>query len=368
MAEPTTTNKSKSSNPLAGVEPGKLTVDDKMRFGPQRMAYAAAHDIAIGIASRVREATSQKFVVIAGTQLLADFANLEASKLSLIGLIHEYIRIKSFAESVKDEKEALSDEGVLEAVAGLAGAGAAVAAAAAGVNPFVAAALGVLSLMQSDVEIHGAETPVDRLAFEIDVAAAVKDAGAAKVLIPDFMVQPLANSSDSKLQELLGQVAKAKGDAWDSVAHFIARLSKAEADLDLAITEKKVAKEIDLLRVAVRDGRRDLEPFHRPLSKADEVFDDMQAQWRKIETGAELSTLARMLRVEAIHRMSPIYLHVAIVASGGHHRIHKHLLRMLFAGDGLTFAGGAVARWALLAGDGSIDRGGVLSASKTGAF
>jgi len=365
MAEATTTNKSKSSNPLAGVEPGKLTIDDKMRFGPQRMAYSAAHDIASEIASKVSDSTRQKIVVIAGTQLLADFANLEATKLSLLGLQLEYRRIEANVNRIDQESASTADEGALEAVVGVAGAGV-VALAAAGTNPFVAAALGVLSLMQSDVEFHGTETPVDRLAFEIDVAAAVKAAGAAKVLIPEFMIRPLADSSSSKLQALLEQVAAAKGDAWNAVAPFIARLTRAEADLDLAVTEKRDAKEIELLRVNVREARRDLEPFHRPLSKADQVFDEMQAQWRKTETGTELSTLARMLRAEAIHAMSPTYLHCAIVASGGHHRIHRHLLRMLFAGDGLTFSGGAVARWALLATDGSIELGGVLSASKSG--
>jgi hypothetical protein len=62
--------------------------------------------------------------------------------------------------------------------------------------------------------------------------------------------------------------------------------------------------------------------------------------------------LARLLRAEAIRVRQPAFLNAAVVASGGHNRIIRNLFRMLFLGDGLSFAGGATVRWALLGSDG----------------
>jgi hypothetical protein len=345
---------------------GTTTIDDKMRFGPQRMAYGATKDLAIEIADAVSDHIKGKVVVIAGTQLMTDFANLEATKVTLAGLEGEYSRIAEFVASMSESARRGPDGAAKLPVRAARSDAAGMVAAAAGANPFVAAAVGVLNLLRSDVEYHGTQTSIDRLAFELHVAGALQRRGAAKVFVPDLMVQPHTSVTDSKLLETLEKVASAKRAAWLAVAPLVTRLARAEALLDHAISEKQDAATLEKLRVEVREARQDLEPFNAPLSHADQIFDALQAQWREIKQDAELSGLARMLRIEAIKKLDPVFVHCAVVDSGGHHRIRKNLLWMIFIGDGLTFTGGAVARWGLLAPDGAVELGGIVSATRTG--
>ncbi len=77
--------------------------------------------------------------------------------------------------------------------------------------------------------------------------------------------------------------------------------------------------------------------------------------------------LGRLLRAEAIAALAPpAYLHAAVVSSGGHHRTSQSLLRMIFLGDGLSFASGATVRWALLEANGAVsEHGGIWSAMRS---
>jgi len=75
-----------------------------------------------------------------------------------------------------------------------------------------------------------------------------------------------------------------------------------------------------------------------------------------------------LLRAEAIRKSDSVFLHGAIVSSGGHQRISRSLFRFLLFGDGLSFKGGVVIRWGLLAADGSVIKGGIRSLSMTNAF
>lgn len=54
-----------------------------------------------------------------------------------------------------------------------------------------------------------------------------------------------------------------------------------------------------------------------------------------------------------------VYLHAKVVSAGGHHRIRRTLLRMIFVGDGLGLTGGAIVCWALSGNSESILQGGI---------
>jgi hypothetical protein len=77
-----------------------------------------------------------------------------------------------------------------------------------------------------------------------------------------------------------------------------------------------------------------------------------------------------MLRAEqlSITLKGAVYLHAAVVSSGGHNRVSRSLLRILFFGDGLSSMGGAVARWALLEADGAVTTGGIRAAREGARF
>jgi hypothetical protein len=358
-------------------EAGKTTIDEKMRFGPLHLAYASARDLAYSIGITIADKTKDDTVVVAGTQLLADYANLQAALLTLDGLKKDYELLQKFAKELKGKTrgfvaEAAADANLRAKAPGQPAPAAPVleaAAAAAAANPFVAAALGALSLLQSDVEFHGTETKIDRLTFELAVAGTLKKFETKKVLIPDLVLAPLQIPKSSVFRTALDAVAEAKSKAWLEIAPFIKRALDAEAELDKAAQEKDAVKKaaaVDSAQAELDTARRNLEPLNTPLMRADQALEDLQEGWRKVEAGEVLSTLARMLRVESIATTKvdgklPIYLHCAVVDSGGHHRIHRSLLRMLFFGDGLSFAGGAIVRWALLDSDGSIRQSGMVS-------
>jgi hypothetical protein len=373
-----------ANNTAAGVaaalaekpEAGKTTIDEKMKFGPLRLAYESARDLGYSIGITIADKIKDETVVIAGTQLLADYANLQAALLTLDGLQKDYELLQRFAKEMRSKTGGF----VVEGAPGLQAKGTGIvqespalaadtAAAAATANPIVAAALGALALLQSDVEFHGAETKVDRLAFELAVAGTLKKYDTKKVIIPDLVLAPLQVPKNSVFRTALDAVAEAKAKAWLEIAPLIKRALDAEAALDKAAQVKDADQKAAAVATAQAEldtARRNLEPINTPLMRADQALDDLQAEWRKVEPGEQLTALARMLRVEAIATLRvdgkpPIYLHCAVVESGGHHRIHRSLLRMLFFGDGLSFAGGAIVRWALLASDGSIEQSGMVS-------
>ncbi len=184
---------------------------------------------------------------------------------------------------------------------------------------------------------------VDPLAFEITLAASVKAGGASKVFVPDLMAIPLAEATEGSLRDRIGKVQNAKARAWAAVGPLIIEMVKLEAQLDEAARTGD-QELFDKLSAQVSNMRRDLQPVSDPLSRADQRFAELQNQWNKTVEPSGLSQLARLLRAEAIHAMNPLYLHAQVVLSGGHHRISQHLLRMLFLGDGLSFAGGAISQ------------------------
>lgn len=348
-------------------EQGKTTIDDKMFFEPVRLSYESSSLLAKRIASRIAERVAGQSVVIVRESLLADFANLNATYLTLQQLRNEYDALAQRAAGAIPTP-AFSKEGVksrgfvkesLAATAAVAGVATAAVAASGPLAPVVGAALGLVALLRQDVEYHGEQTTVDALAFEIALANDLKAAGATRVVVPDLTLLPPSTGEDS-IQVQLAAVQEARNRAWTEITPLIAELAGLERELDEA-TRAKAQQEIDALAPRITAARRDLDPLALPLERADQKLTDLQTQWAQADQATGMSVLARMLRAESLHSLDPIYVHAAVIASGGHHRISRNLFRMVFMGDGLSFQGAAIVRWAMLGRDGSLLEGGILT-------
>jgi hypothetical protein len=348
---------------------GKTSIDDKMFFDPERLSYKSAAHIAAKIACKIREQVDGRVVVIAGTRLLADFANLQAVYAILDELRREYGSVADqaqlpVAQTVPKESKIIDEGFVDDAV------GAVTKAAASAITPVttvVGAALGLVSLFRQDVEYHGEKTVVDALTFEIALAAQVHHQGARIVFVPELSVLPALEIEDSRLQDSLNQVLQAKAKAWTAVGPMISVLVRLEGELDQAAKTKK-QDDLDRLSIEVSNMRRDLAPIADPLGRLDQRLSDLQSQLNQVEPTTGLIELARLLRAEWLRVMEPTYLHAAVVSSGGYYRITRNLFRTLFIGDGLSFSGGATVRWALLEKDGSVALGGIETIAAKGKF
>jgi hypothetical protein len=369
------------------VEPdaGKTSVDDKMMFETERLSYESADAIACAIALELRTQLKTQTVVIVGTALLADFANLDALRVTFKDLENEYEAIGTRAAAVRQAPSQpgakapqagatprLLDEVLVPEASGPAALVGALSAAAIGAAaasmlgvaaPLVGAALGLAGLLKQDTQYYGDRTSLDPLAFELALADRVKRGGATAVIVPNLTVFEPAKKPDS-LIACLERLQAAKSAAWSSVGPLIAALVSLEKSLAEASAAKNQV-EVDRLSKELGEMRRNLDPLAIPLERADQRLADLQAMWEKVDDSTGWSLLARMLRAEAVHAHRPVYLHAAIVSSGGHHRINRSLWRLLTFSDGLSFTGGAVARWALLDRHGRIEKGGILSRRST---
>ncbi|MCI0348480.1 MAG: hypothetical protein L0Z53_03555 [Acidobacteriales bacterium] len=349
---------SKSVTPLEG----KTSVDDKMFFEPERLSYQSAEAIVDRIAAQIRPKATEhppRKLVIIGAPLLADFANLQAAYLGLEGLHREYSTLAEHSgrlmQRLQPQKAAL--EG-LAFDSSLALAQTAPAALLPATNA-IGAALGLVSFFREDVAYTGIKTNVDSLAFELALAAKLKALGVKEVFVADLMFVPLAEARQDSLRGRLAAVQEAKASAWANMGPIIGEMIRLESDLDDAVKAKNQSS-CDQLSQRLSLLRRNAEPITTPLGRLDQHFAELQNRWNQTDPAAGLSGLARLLRAEAIHQLNPRYLHAKVVSSGGHHRVSRSLLRMIFTGDGLSFAGGAIARWALLNSNGSVEDGGIV--------
>ena len=351
---------------------GKTTVDDKMTFEAERLSYQAADDIAARIACDLRTELVGRTVVIASTALLADFANLEGLRVTLTELHAEYDAITNRAggtvpgspptteKTLTDEQPLRINEAFVSPGSKLgATIGGAVSASVGGVLPLINAGLGLVGLLRQDTEYHGDRSTLDSLSFEIALADRVKCAGASAVFVPNLTVfQPLRGHGG--LVWRLKWLQAAMAAAWASVGPVIAKLVGVEKLLADAQAEKH-NDEVDRLSKELTSIRGELDPLALPLERADQRLADLKANWEKIDDTTGWSPLARMFRAEALREHRPVYLHAAIVSSGGHHRVNRSLWQLLSFSDGLSFNGGAVARWALLDASGALSRGGIFT-------
>ena len=353
----------------ASVTPleGKTTIDDKMFFEPERLSYECAIAIAAEIVDKVKNAEingdwlKEATIVLAGTQLLVDFANLQAAYTTLESLTRDYQSVAGLGTELS--KPASLEEGIEEAIPT---SGSIISAITAAIVPGIApatalvnATLGLVSFFREDVEYHGIKTTIDPLAFEITLASQLKRAGAKEVIIPDLRVDSTVLISENSLNARLAKAQLAKTAAWAVVAPLITELVQLEAELEEVAREGNQS-EFDRLSISISALRRNMQPISEPLSRCDQQLASLQEQWNKRDESNGTSALARMLRAETILAAGSTYLHAKVVSSGGHHRISRSLLRSIFVGDGLSFAGGATARWALLGKTGDVIEGGVI--------
>ncbi|MEO7141934.1 MAG: hypothetical protein ABI165_00350 [Bryobacteraceae bacterium] len=347
-----------SQNSAAGLT-GTTTLDDKMMFEPGRLSYESADHIAQQIADEVQREIQGKTVVVLDTTVLNDLANLRAATVELEALVIEYKGLADNAGALQERRAAVAavPQDAVRSFSMIAPVASASVAALSSLNAVVGAGLGLVSLFRQDVALHGTETKVDPLALEIAVGARLKAAGAEKVFLSDLIIPEPAK--DKSLQKAIREVEEVKARAWQAIAPSVSALVQLDAKLDQAVTAKNQA-DVDTLTAEISGLRRDLQPVSDPLTRADQRLSDLNKQWNSIDDKSGLSVLARLLRAEAIHAMKAIYLHCAVVASGGHNRIVRSLWRTMFSGDGVSFMGGAVARWALLEKDGSLTKGGIL--------
>jgi hypothetical protein len=225
--------------------------------------------------------------------------------------------------------------------------------------------LGVASLFREDVSFSGVKTAVDDLSLQIELAARLGEHGYQSVLIPAFFIVPARDDREDSLRGRLKAAENAKTLVWQVVTPKISALVDLDTQLDQA-TRNANQKDVDQLTQQLNALRGDLSPITEPLAKLDQQFSDIMAELRKQDPATGLTGLARLLRAEAICNLHPVFLHVKVVSSGGHNKITRSLLRTLFTGDGLTFMGGLVVRWALLDATGALQDGGILTARHAG--
>lgn len=356
-------------SPAAQALDGKTTVDDKMVFEPERLSYLSAVDLAARIAAAIPgDNAAERPVVIAGVPFLSDLANLVAIGTLLDTLAEDYQSLGEQADHLREKR--LPQTGADTDVVTLRAANvmsvlppfAPVAAVAAGLNT----AIGIVSLFREDVSFSGVRTGVDSLAFEIAVAGELKKRGFATVLIPDLFVVPTHDAVKDSLRGRLQAIERAKLKLWQTITPIVSELVDLDTQLDQASRDSR-QPDVDRLSGEIAVLRRDLSPITEPLSKADQRLSEILAQLQHVDP-AGMTGLARLLRAEAIRARTPAFLHLKVVSSGGHNRTSRSLLRTLFAGDGLSFMGGLVARWALLNEKGEVENGGVLTGRQAGRF
>jgi hypothetical protein len=359
MATPPTAPALPAVTPLAGT----TTVDDKMTFEPVRLSYKSAGKLAQRIADAAAAWTTKKQVVIAEASLLTQFSNLQSFYISLDDIAQDYEALSAHAgdTQIRLGMRVAVERDSVDAVTPLA---------QPLVQPVVAAvnaALGLASLFRTDVDFHGVAAPLDALAFELSLAGHLVAQGAKTVFVPALMYIAKPDDSDGSILSRIHKLQQAKGAAWQAAGPLISRLVSLEGDLDDAVTAKDQDR-VDQLSSEVSALRRDLDPLSAALARSDQRLADLQKAWLDTDKDTGLTALASMLRAEAIQKMDVVFLHAAVVSSGGHNRISRNLFRTLFAGDGLSFLGGVTVRWALLGRDGSVTNGGILSHSETGTF
>lgn len=343
---------------------GKTTVDDKVVFEPQRLSYDAARVIAEKIARRISARTRDKLVVIAGTQLLADFSNLVATKAVLEELANEY---DALAEATHASTPVLPAKVRSHRFRSTELLNLNLAAPLGAVTAGVQGALALLSLFRQDVDYKGVPVSIDTLGFELELAARIRMHKASEVIVPDFALLAAPEKGAGALRTLVEKVKEARAKV---ILAAVSKIPQPKHD-DIAedVIEKKSGSHVvDLNDLPSPEPRSNLEMVREVFDQIDQHFTDLQTQLAKGDAdGSGLTMLARLYRAEALNARSPMLVHVRVLLAGGSNRIERSLFRTLFSGDGLSATGGAVVSWAILSERGAIEDGGMFAESLSAA-
>ncbi len=351
---------------------GSTTVDEKVVFEAQRLSYEAARNIAEKIARRISERTRGREVVVAGTQLLADYSNLVALKSVLEELAEDYDALVQLAHVfvLGPVHQALVEAGIFDARSGAgvgAAAGAAVGAITSGFSAVTAGVQGALTLVElfrQDVDYKGVPIAIDTLAFELELASRLRMHKAKDVVVPAFAVFAAPARGESAFRTLLENVHEARAGVLRAIGPKKPAAKKKPEPTFPEIEHQR--HDYYLADEPTRTALATPEQIHDALAEVDKRFSDVQVQLEKVDAdGSGLTLMARLFRVETIMSRSPILVHARVVLAGGNNRVQKSLFRTLFTGDGLSSTGGAVVSWAILSTHGAVEDGGIFSESRS---
>jgi hypothetical protein len=345
---------------------GTTTVDAQVVFEAQRLSYDAARNIAEKIARRISERTKGREVVIAGTQLLADFSNLVAIKAVLEELANDYDALAELAHaSVPVFKvHTLTGSVDLRTSFSTADALSAITPGLGAVTAGVQGALTLVELFRQDVDYKGVPIAIDTLAFELELASRLRMHKARDVFVPAFAVFASPVSGDSAFRTLLKKAHAARSRvllvAGPKKPEKPKKSERSILEIDAAHHDYSDLEEVGRIPLATP------EQIHDALAEIDKRFSDVQAQFEKADAdGSGLTLMARLFRIETIMSRSPMLVHARVVLAGGNNRVQRSLFRTLFSGDGLSSTGGAVVSWAILSSHGAIEDGGIFSESRS---
>lgn len=350
-----------TTTPQMEPSAGSAAIGDTAFFESERLCYVSAAALTERIANAAWTCVEGQRVIVAGEDVLVDFANLQAAIVTLGALEDEYRAVANAGESLASFRSRrgatvdaeIEDEGLESFESMMSIAAPAIAAAFTPVVSGVSAALGMVNLFRREVEFRGIRTVVDPLSFELVLAQQLRRvARAVEVFVPELIVVTQHVAKDS-LRARLQAVYAAKARAWAAAGPLISELVALDTELDRA-ARRDDAPAVTTLSAAVAHMRRELQPVSEPLGRADQRLSELEAAWAARDEHSGLTQLARLLRAEAIQDMKAVLVHAKIVSSGGHTRTTRSLLRTLFVGDGVTASGGAVARWAVLASTGAV--------------
>ena len=348
---------------------GNTTVDEKVVFEAQKLSYDAARIIAEKIARRVSERTKGKEVVIAGTQLLADFSNLVAIKAVLEELADDYDALAELAHA--SVPGAAHKPPKISGIVDTRSTFSTIAAAAGAITPGIGAAtagvqgaLTLVELFRQDVDYKGVPIAIDTLAFELELASRLRMHKAKNVVVPAFAVFAAPARGESAFRTLLERVHEARSRLLRAIGpKKLAGKKKAEpllAEIDAPLIEFRGADESSQTPLATP------EQLHDALAEIDKRFSDLQTQLEKADAdGSGLTLMARLFRIETIMSRSPMFVHARVVLAGGNNRVQKSLFRTMFTGDGLSSTGGTVVSWAILSPHGAVEDGGIFSETRS---
>lgn len=357
-------DKEKEQTPRVTPLDGRTTLNDKMFFEPERLAYASSEDIADAIAEAVDKhlgTTNQRPVVITAGELLIDLSNLAAAEAMLASAKLQFQTCTQLGGAINSTADLI--KAPLEGLAFTA----AVAAVAPAVAPAVAAltsAITLVSLFRENVVLSGVTTEMDQLTFRILVAAKLRKKE-IRVRLYDTELPSQAPGS-SPLLTALQDAEMARSDAWKALAPHLAALAEGQAKLDAAArANPQNNAALDAAAKDVTAKRQKITPVTNLLERADAHLAGLRTHLEKVDEKTGMLTLGRLLRAEMVRAGGSFILHVGVVAAGGHHRVSNTLWR---TSADVSAMGGAVARWALLEADGAFEAGGMFQARKGEAF
>jgi hypothetical protein len=346
---------------------GNTTVDDKVVFEAQRLSYDAARIIAEKIARRISERTRGKEVVIAGTQLLADYSNLVAIKAVLEELADDYDALAQLAgvSVIGILPKALEKAGIVDTRSSFTGAlaGAAITSGLGAGTAGVQGALTLVELFRQDVDYKGVPIAIDTLAFELELASRLRMHKAKNVVVPAFAVFAAPARGESAFRTLLDRVHEARSRALRAIGpKKPAAKKKAEHGFGLDISSHTSHSSDEPASTPLATP----EQLHDALAEIDKRFGDLQTQLEKADAdGSGLTLMARLFRIETIMTRSPMLVHARVVLAGGNNRVQRSLFRTMFTGDGLSSTGGTVVSWAILSPHGAVEDGGIFSETRS---